>query len=329
MATETEGFTVSDSTKALEIVFGKAADGAHSGAMRTEKQQRVKYWRKPEYDGATDSGWIIVGPEIRTDAPGYQLKNQRGWRELPDKYGMQLTGQPDTTMHWEGPDARRNPLSWLEPFIAAQGLTYIIQHNDSFGPVGSYLMPKEQIVALGVHRRPGIKNLRPDLATAVDLECPMGCINDRRVRSVFAGVDQDEAQKNLDQHMVAKHRDSEGARQMGAEITKQTQALGGVGQMNVEMIAAIVAATIKAMQGNTAEPAPSAAVAEEWVEPEPVAELPVPEPVYDPSPRFDIDTATRREMMSFAKTMGIQTLPFKATADVWREYLKEQFAPAA
>jgi hypothetical protein len=34
-------------------------------------------------------------------------------------------------------------------------------------------------------------------------------------------------------------------------------------------------------------------------------------------------------MMVFAKTMGIKTLPFSATAEDWRAYLKEQLALAS
>ena len=312
---------------ALDAMFGRPDGGFHDGTVSREKSARVKYWRKPE-SGATDSGWILLGPDMLTDMSKYQtFLNTKRFKELPDSFGKEVAGTPTSKIRPQHRYEQGEEHRWLETFLTSGGLTYIIKPGDPFGTAGEYLIPASQLVALNLHRRPGMKEARPDLAVAVDVKCPYECTaKDGRGPRLFSGLTEEFAQQSADQHVMSVHKETIASRAVGNEIAK---ALGTGSKVDADMIATIVAAVAAAMQGNAPQAVPSAAVAEEWVEPEPVAELPVPEPVYDPSPRFDIDTATRREMMSFAKTMGIQTLPFKATADVWREYLKEQFAPAA
>lgn len=319
MVEVSDALNVSDSARDLEIVFGKPekpGDALMFGGGRGERQRRVKYWRKPEFEGATDSGWICVGPDYATDSSRHKIVLEKGWKELPNRFGIQLSGQPadrekgikGTTMGWEGNDAqRKNPIVWLEPFIEAGGLTYIIQPNDGFGTPHTYLMPSEQIVSYGLHRRNGMKGIRPDISEAVDIECPHKCINNNKTRKLFSGINLEEAQKSLDQHMTATHRQSEGARAVGMEVSKQWEMAESRGaQLDVAAIAKIVAATLASLQESK------------------MLDVAKPEPNKYPDGEPD-DTWKRAELMSYAADRGIGTPPdkMKATRDIWLEYVKE------
>lgn len=301
---------LSDAAKALEVIFGKPDEGGvHVGGSRNEKQRRVKYWRKPEYEGATDSGWIMVGPEYDTDPPRHKQFITRGRKELPDYFGKQLTGQPTTTMAWEAStEQRKKPSVWLEPLIKAGGLTYIIQNNDPYGQPGSYLIPADQLVAYGLHQRPGIKELRPDLAEATDLECPHACINNNKTRKLFSGINKEEAEKSLDQHMAAMHRQSEGARAVGVEVSKQWELAAQKGDgLDAEKIAQIVAATIVALQQSN------------------VLDVSKPEPKKYPEGEPH-EKWKRIELMAYAGDHGFPDPPdkMKMTQPQWLEYVLEQ-----
>lgn len=312
---DVEGTT--DSARALEIIFGREEEGILVGGSRKEKQRRVKYWRKPEHDGATDSGWIVAGPDYKTDASRHERLKDKGWKELPDSFGLQTTGQGDakknpTTIAWEAsPRQRQKPTIWLEPFIQGGGLTYKIKPTEDFGTPYTYLFPADQIVAYGLHRRPGIKEIRPDLASAVDLECPHACINSNKTRMLFAGVNLAEAQKSLDQHMAARHTMSEGARAVGLEVSRQVEAVGASSRLDTENIAAIVAAVLKGV-GISGAPAAEAA---------PTAPPKPAEPRYpegDPSPDWK-----RQHLMAWAADNGLP-MPENRMAmgkDAWWEYV--------
>lgn len=315
---ELDATNASDSARALEIIFGRGEDGIMVGGSRREKQRRAKYWRKPEHQGATDSGWIVAGPDYKTDPSRHERLKDKGWKELPDTFGLQVTGQGDsarnpTTIAWEASARQRaKPSIWLEPFIAGGGLTYKIKATEDFGTPGSYLMPAEQIVAYGLHRLPGIKELRPDLAEAVDLECPHSCINNNKTRKLFAGVNYAEAQKSLDQHMAAEHRMSEGARAVGMEVSRQVEAVGGA-KLDTESIAKIVAATVAALREggviSGGEP-PKAQAA-----PEP------PRPRYpegEPQPSWK-----RQELMAWAADNGYEMPDNRLSMNTqqWYEYV--------
>ncbi len=342
-----------DSGKALEAIFGKPDEnGAFSGSARNERQARAKYWRKPEYEGATDAGWITAGPDIQTDAPKYQQYAQdKKYRELPDYFGKQITGQPDSTIHWEGPrkaymtrPAKEggvprawSPERWLEPFIANGGLTYIIQPNDTFGTPGTYLMPASQIVALGLHRRPGVKEMRPDLATATDLECPYGCIDQAtKGRRLFAGLTREDAQRSVDQHIIAVHKEALASRAVGDEISKAMLANGNSG-VDAATIAATVAAVLQSLGIGKPEP-----VAEDLTDPngEPPPQAEEVESVFPvafegtidvitPAPAVDAvpdETWKRQDLMAYARTKGIPRpeAAMSMNTQQWLAYVREQ-----
>lgn len=321
---ELDAVNASDSATALEVIFGRGQDGIIVGGSRREKQRRAKYWRKPEHEGATDSGWIVAGPDYKTDPSRHERLKDRGWKELPDSFGLQITGQGDnaknpTTISWEASARQRQrPTIWLEPLIANGGLTYKIKPTEDLGTPGTYIFTAEQIVAYGLHRRPGIAQLRPDLAEAVDLECPHACINNNKTRRLFSGVNREEAQKSLDQHMSSEHRMSEGARAVGFEVSRQVEAVGAGNKIDPEAIAAITAAII---------PAVLKAVGVEVKEPK------APEPEKVAGPRYPEGEPApdwkRQELMAWAKDNGYQ-IPenrMQMSRDDWYNYIVNPVAP--
>lgn len=317
--------TETATNEALESLFGRPDQGFFNGTVaHREKSARVKYWRKPE-SGATDSGWIMLGPDMQTDISKYrQFMEVKRYKELSDSFGKEVAGLPKSRIRPQKRYEAGQEHRWLETFMDNGGLTYIMKAGDNYGTPGEYLLPASQIVALGLHRATGMKQARPDLANVVDLECPYACMAKGGTgRRLFSGLTMKEAQQSVDQHVLAVHRETIASRAIGDEIAKS---LGANAKMDAGMIAQIVAAVAAALQPNTPEPAPVAAVAQEvpGVDTTPVAPSPAP-----PTERFDVDTASRQEMMVFAKTMGIPTLPFSAKAEDWRAYLKERLGVAA
>jgi hypothetical protein len=110
---------------------------------------------------------------------------------------------------------------------------------------------------------------------------------------------------------------------VGKTIAKAMAAQQGV---DTTQIASIVAAVMAALNPTQTAAVAAVAVEQDMLEEE-LPEEELPQPVI-PRPAFDIDGATRQEMMVFARTMGFKTLPFSAKAEDWREYLREQLALA-
>ena len=313
---ETAVAYAADSSQALASLFGRPEDGVFGGSVAKEKSRRIKYWRKP-VNGASDSGWIITGPDVQTDAAKYQQYTQeKRFQELPDRFGKEVAGTPNSTIH---PSHRHPPGQehrWLEPFMKNGGLTYVIQQGDTFGTIGDYLMPATQIVALALHRRPGMKEARPDLATAVDLECPYGCLSPNgRDRRLFSGVTENEAQKSVDQHIVAVHRDALASRAVGAEISKQLASMGG-SNIDATTIAGIVSAVMQAMK-------PAAASVAVTLEVEPVQDEPVVYEAWAPEPK-SLEEMKRQELMAYAKQAGIPSPEgaMRMNTAEWLDYVR-------
>lgn len=309
---------------ALEALFGRADQGVFAGGVAREKSARVKYWRKPE-TAADDSGWIVRGPDWQTDAPKAQQYSQiKKFMELPDSFGKEVNGLRTSTITPNKPYTIGNEHRWLQKFMENGGLTYIIKPNDGFGTPGTYLMPARQIVALGLHRDERVKAARPDLNDVVDLECDYACLDRMNRRRVFSGVTREEAIRNLDQHLTS-HKEALASRAVGNEIAKALS-MGGITPQGGTDIAAIVAAVVAALNPQP-QPAP-APEPEPVVEPEPQFTYSAPEPDELKDDVFSVETASRQDMMSFIKTMGIPPHPlsFKATTEDLRVYLREHFA---
>lgn len=297
------------SDAALVAAFGRPDDaGAFGGAVAKERQARVKYWRKPD-------GWIGIGPEVGTDAPKYQQWIRKGWRELPDYFGKEIMGKGTIVPGHAYP--RGSEHFWLETFFKNGGHTYVCKATDPFGKEGEYIMPAAQLISMGMHRHADVRAARPDLEMAVEVPCPYGCVEERTGRPrQFVGSNKEIAESSRDQHIVAVHKDAVASRAVGDTIAKAMEGMQGT-SINAETIAAIVAATVAAIQGTSAA-APIAAVAvenQEWVIPDPTVDvdaevaddaiLPTASDIAaTQSPevltRQDIESMSRSELMSWA-----------------------------
>jgi hypothetical protein len=228
-------------------MFGNAnKDGVFSGTVQRDKSARVKYWRKPEGE-ATDSGWIQTGPDLNTDLGKYQTFLAKRYRELPDSFGKEVAGLPKSSITPMTPYTPGNEHRWLQTFMNNGGLTYVIRPGDAFGTAGQPLMPARQIVTLNLHRLPGMKELRPDVADAVDLPCPSACMaKDGKGRRLFSGLTQAEAENARDQHVLATHQNTIASRAIGDEIAKVLSASQGIDATTIASIVAAVMAATKA-----------------------------------------------------------------------------------
>lgn len=288
MVTET-----SDSV--LSAVYGEPdSNGAFTGSGR--ESAKVKYWRKQD-------GWIIVGPDGRTDNPRWQqYRYSKKYRELPDHFGLEVinayvkgTGRKGDMANAYVKPGEEN--FWLRPFLSAGGLTYVIKDTDDFGKAGEFLFTKEQAISMGFHRRPELVALRPDFAEAVDLDCPYRC-----GRGPFAGATQEIAQRSVDQHIVANHKDAVASRAVGDTIAQAMQAHQGTA-VDANMIATIAAAVVQAMTG-VQKAAVTAVVQEQQ--------------------SIDLDTANRQDLMKYASANGIPrpSNAMQMDTEQWRDYVK-------
>lgn len=306
-----------DNAAVMAAMFGaKSGTGATTLGSQGRESRQVKYWKKPD-------GWVTIGPTRQTDGPEYlrYLENKR-YKPLPDFYGVEVVGKPAAL---GGSMLNANGHTRLASFISNGGLA-AKDETGEFGKPGEYLLPRDQLIVMGMHRKPEIVAQRPDLAGIVDVECPYGCIDQATSKPrLFAYKEW------CDQHVVAVHKDAIASEAVGRTIAKAMEKQNGV---DTAQIATIVAAVMAALNPVQTAAVASVAVENEVMEEEEVdgligENIVVPTSSTPSQPPFDIDGASRQEMMVFAKTMGITTLPFSAKADEWRAYLKAQLGVAA
>lgn len=309
-----------NSAAVMQAMFGvQSGTGATGLGSLGRESRQVKYWKKPD-------GWVAVGPTRQTDGPEYlrYLENKK-YKPLPDSYGVEVVGKPAAM---GGTMMNANGRTRLLNFINNGGLD-AVDNDGEYGKPGEYLLPREQLIVMGMHRKPEVVAKRPDLAGIVDVECPYGCIDQETSKPrLFA------YQEWCDQHVVAVHKDAIASEAVGRTIAKamEKQSAGDPAQ-----IAAIVAAVMAALNPVQTAAVASVAVENDIVEYDETAEGPIgenivvpttPEPVATPQPQFDIDSASRQDVMAFAKRLGIPPHPagLKATGDEWKEYVKGQLA---
>lgn len=211
---------------------------------------KVKYWKRPMK--GSSKGYIKVGPYFDSDMYRHRRWQKKGFIELPDSFGVSVAGAEGDTM--QGYDKGRNGIRELDMFLTNGGLT---AKDDQL----RYLLPKEQILELGMHHLQTVREARPDVAEHVDFHCPEGCIND--VTGELRWFATIYAQR---QHMVAVHDKTSGQRAMGEQISESNAALmekmserlapaisGGLSAEAMQaIITAAVAAAVAAVQGTQA-----------------------------------------------------------------------------
>ena len=237
----------SDTGIALEAMFGeKSGTGAVPlGALKRKQSREWQYWIRPD-------GGVHFGPTSRTDAPEYiRYMEDKGWKPLPLSYGTEVAGVYGGSMEGR---------TMLRHFIRNGGVTAVATVGDNTGKrPGEYIMPREQLISLGMHREPGMVKLRPDLAGVVDYECEYGCLalDGSGKRRAFPYLE------SRDQHVVAAHKEAIASEAVGKTISK---AMGGFQGSAIDptMIAAIVTAVMQGLKA--APPVEQAAIAQMAVE---------------------------------------------------------------
>jgi len=296
--------------RALREAFSQESeDGAVIGTIKNNRSARVQYWRKP-------NGHITIGPTI-SNAPKYQQFTEiKRMRALPQSFGSEYVGeanmQPTHNGHGYSLRAVGGDVipAWLIPFFNAGGHKYVCAEADfAFGRPGEYLMPKDQIMELGLHRLSWMREDRPDLQDVVDIPCPYGClaINGRGPR-VFSR-EEDKAQ-----HIVAVHSDAVPAQAMSQAIGEAIKARDGGSQsassLSLKEIAMVVAATLQSMGlGNAKTPDDLVKDIQKYPDGAPDS------------------TWNRKELMSYASSHGLyppahlQKEVMRWTKEQWLNYL--------
>lgn len=308
---------VRNSSVDMEAIFG-APDPRGQRATEDMRQRRVMYWRKADYPGATDRGWITTGPHPITNSHGAARFSARRWIPLV-QYGYEISGHKvddrskDSPLNgrtptiWEATaDQVRRPITWLEPFFRKGGLTAVISPSDGFGTPGTPLMPASQLVALNLHLVPEIVRARPDLQDVTILYCPERCIHeDTGLPRTFSGISLQEAQGRLDQHMNAKHKASEGTRSVGEQIAS---ALKNNSSLDEGAIARLIATSMMMVEemreGKNLPPKPAGPKFPEG---------------------FPDETWKRQELMAYAaaRDLGKPENHMKADTQTWLNYVIE------
>ena len=234
MSTETE--TDALAKKALFSLFGDRPVTLDGTAAHSSKDSALfRYWKKPD-------GYVTIGPDHRTDSHGYIRYEQiKRYKPLPLTYGVEMYNQAGGTMHVGK--------GWLmlRNFTENGGLTAKDEAGD-FGEKGAYLLPRQQLIDLHMHRDKNIWAARPDLWDHKDIECSFGCIADTGEIRYFT------SKAAYDQHCVSQHAETQASKAVGTAIAD----VMGKSQPGTspEAIAAIVAAVLAAL-----EPRQQAAIA--------------------------------------------------------------------
>lgn len=166
----------------VTLVLGQKPGEAVVGSGRGSAL--CHYWKRPD-------GWITaIEAHVKTNAPQYAEFVSRGFKPLPYLFGVEEAYSGSGTM--TGGDGTRQ----FEKFIAAGGLDWIDTRGE-FGTPGEYLMPAEQVIALGWHRKPGVREMRPDVADVVDIPCPHKCV-DKVTKQISVFTSRQLLDKHLD-----------------------------------------------------------------------------------------------------------------------------------
>lgn len=285
--------------KALTQEYARAADGdAVDSTVKNGFAAQVQYWRRAD-------GWITLGTTMRNPYKYQTLIEVKKMRPLPTSFGMEYVGGDN--MQSLKVDAKRvfkminNEVvpSWLIPFFKSGGHKHICTEQDfAIGRPGEYLMPREQIIEMNLHRLSWMKEDRPDLADLPpDVPCEFGCRSGNGPR-MFSTVEAH------DQHVAAAHKEVFPSQVIGNEIQRAIVANGGAVSGNADTIAATVAAVLQALGvGNQNAPTPAP-------EPEPEKEK---RPLPDGPPNVEW---RRQDLMKYITAQGF---PWPKAAIGWTQ----------
>ena len=223
---------------AVQGVWGTDAQVAPS----LPKGLRYQYWKKCDKPRCRvhtnkhlgynpESGWVTIGATNESAPMEHaQMINEKHMTPLP-QYGWAGTG--------EGSELLRKDTRWNQ--ILSKG--------------GLIEFPRDQIIAYGWDKEPIVRQFRPDVLGVKRIECPYGCKNKDWA------IDEEGADKAFKTHVKIVHPSVEGpaatakALSESMEIFSKQLATDLATKSNgvdPAMIAAVVAATISALESNRA-----------------------------------------------------------------------------
>jgi hypothetical protein len=218
--------------KILEEMYGVKPD-MEGGLAILQNAKRGS--RQVQYFVKTD-GWVTIGPARSTNGPEYlAYSEERHYKPLPYSFGLEVAG--NGTMQSSEP---RNTHKQFQEFINNGGLTARDERGEYNHKPGEYIMCKEQVVALGLHRLESVRKMREDILDVIDYTCPQGCIDGRGNKRLFAGTDA------RDQHIQSVHKESVATEALSRAV--QAAITGSNAGIDPTTIAAIVAATVQALR---------------------------------------------------------------------------------
>lgn len=218
----------------------KALMGGSIGEVvvpRTRRVRKLQYFKRCERPGCivhrTMRGWVVVGPTRESNMYEHQeyIENKH-MTPLPEEFGVEVYGQEKGYMTGKSDGSR--PTRYAR----------ILMH-----PQGMAQFPVDQIIAFGWHRHPELRQLmtpeQREAAEAVlasETSCPFGC-NDP-VRSGEPLRFHNDELRNA--HLYAFHRGADMARMTASAIGEELRkaSIGG----STEVVGAVVAAVLQAMQ---------------------------------------------------------------------------------
>jgi|SRR3990172_356611 len=204
----------------LEELAGGTGPSVNLSSARHSKE--IQYWRLciiPECEQHLDNkGWITVAPAYspRTALQCEEFRIAKHAQPLDVKYGRQASGEMFS-----------GPTRFL-PLIRTGGI---------------HLMPLDQMVAYGWHRRSAYVRAIPELAKIVDIPCEHGCPTVGPRARLFVTL------QDYQDHCTVMHRDAVGVDAMGRQITKALGTMQDIQQRwskeELVQLAAAIASAIK------------------------------------------------------------------------------------
>lgn len=147
-------------------------------------------------------GYIVVGPSMKTHKPQDAMDRfakTKHAQPLPH-FGQYRNGGP-IHANW----SRQNPFGFLTELFKKPG--------------GINVVPRAQLIELGLHRNLIVRNARPDLADFVEVLCPHNCPSPDGLGPQWFANEMDAAA-----HLMVSHRDAVAATAVGKSVFNAIQA---------------------------------------------------------------------------------------------------------
>jgi hypothetical protein len=156
---------------------------------KDRRTARYIYWRRcaiancPRHSGQGSDGWILIGPDQFSDAPGFQRFKEIKHMEPMPEYGY---------MPWSVAGAS-NPSLRFKQLLETPG--------------GISEFPATQLISYEWDKIAEVRSVRPDIPVVNRIPCEFGCNNRDFI-----------TQEDYNQHIAARHEEATAAKALGGAI---------------------------------------------------------------------------------------------------------------